>query len=255
MFSRIIFKNQTGYGPLVDVGSIAEALLFYGHVSIITNTGTIRYLLTQIPPFVFLDLVRSKRITLYYISDQVAVRTIERQSNLALHNFVTFSSPQHTIDKVPPEEFYKRTQNRLASRQFAKAVQPIDHGLFDLRAVLSTFENFELIESAVNSIVRAVAPQYKQHEAIRFRIERENHGFVVDTNINFTGLNTEYHRAVPKEHSSISSAYLLSLFQATQEELYFAAQLDSEVAVSLLSREIHAQTLSSVLNRRFRSEK
>ncbi len=255
MFDRIIFKNQSGYYPLVDIGTIAEALLFYGHVSIITNSGTIKHLLTQIPPFVFLDLVRSKRITLYYVSDQVAVQTIERQSHLALHNLVTFSSPQHTIDKVPPEEFYKRTKNRLASRQFAKVVQPIDHGLFNQQAVLSTLDNFDLIEPAISSIVRVVAPHYEQPEAIRFRIERESHGFVVDTNINFTDLNTEYHRVVPKEHSSISPAYLLALFQGTQEELYFAAQLDSEVAVSILSREIHSQIFNSVLNRRFKSEK
>jgi hypothetical protein len=89
MFDRIIFKNQTGYSPLVDVGAIAEALLFYGHVSIIANSGTIKYLLTQIPTFVFLDLVRSKRIMLFYVSDQVGIRTTERQGHLPLHDLVT----------------------------------------------------------------------------------------------------------------------------------------------------------------------
>jgi hypothetical protein len=143
----------------------------------------------------------------------------------------------------------------LASRQFAKVVQPIDHDLFDQRAVLSTFENFALIEPVVSSIIHAVAPQYKQPDGVRFRVEREDQGFIVNTNINFPNLNTEYHHSVPKEHSSISPAYLLSLFQSTQEELYFAARLDSEVAVSFLSREIHSQTLNSVLNRRFESEK
>ena len=89
MFDRIIFKNQTGYGPLIDVGAVAEALLFYGHVSIIANSGTIKYLLTQIPTFVFLDLVRSKRIMLFYVSDQVGIRTTERQGHLPLHDLVT----------------------------------------------------------------------------------------------------------------------------------------------------------------------
>ena len=255
MFDRIIFKNQTGYGPLIDVGAVAEALLFYGHVSIIANSGTIKYLLTQIPPFVFLDLVHSKRITLFYVSDQVGIRTTERRDHLPLHDLVTFSSPQHTINKVPPEVFYERTQNRLASRQFAKAIQSIDHDLFDQRAVLSSFENFELLEPVVSSIIHTLAPQYKQPDNVRFRIERENQGFIVNTNINFPNLNTEYHYSVPKEHSSISPAYLLSLFQSTQEDLYFSARLDSEVAVSFLSRKIHSQSLNSILNRRFESEK
>jgi hypothetical protein len=254
MFDRIIFKNQPGYGPLVDIGAIAEALLFYGHVSIIANTATIKFLLNRIPPLVLLHLIQSERVALYYLNDQVGVRTNERHNAFPLHDLVAFSSPQHTIHNTPSTVFYEMTHNKFASRQFAKVVKPIDHGLFDQKAVLSSFDNYEVIESAVNRIVHAIAPNYKQPESIRFRIERERQGFVIDTNINFSELNIDYHRTVPKEHSSISPAYLLSLFQGTQEELYFAGQLNSEVAVSALNREIHAQTIDSILNRRFKSE-
>jgi hypothetical protein len=244
MFDRVIFKNQTGYGPLVDIGAIAEALLFYGHVFIIANTATIKYLLKHIPPFVFLQLVRSKRATLYYIADQVGVSTIERHGTLPLHDLVKFSSPQHTIDNMPSGVFHELTKNKLASSRFSKEVQSIDHGSFDQKAVLSSFENFEVIEPAVNTILNAVAPNYRQSEPIRFRLQRENKGFVIDTNINFVKLNDEYHRTVPKEHSSMSPAHLLSQFQATQEELYFAGQLDSEVAVSGLNRKfIYKQSI------------
>jgi hypothetical protein len=255
MFSRIIFKNQPEYGPLIDIGSLAEALLFYGHVSIIANTATIKYLLKRIPPLVFLQLVRSERVSLYYLNDQIGVRTTERQNALPLHNLVAFSSPEHRFDNAPARVFHEMTHNMLESRRFAKAVKPINHTSFDQQAVLSSFDNHDVIEPTVNTIIHTIAPNYLQSEAIRFRVERENQGIVIDTNIDFSVLNTCYHQAVPKEHSSITPAYLLSLIQSMQEELYFAGQLDSEIAVSALSREMHTQTLNSILNRRFKSEK
>lgn len=255
MFDKIIFKNQSGYGPLIDIGAIAEALLFYGHVSIVANSATIKYLLQKIPPFVLLDLVRNERIAILYTADQVGVSTTDRQGRLPLHSLIKFSSPEHTIDRIPSKYFYERTKNRLASSQFTKHIKQVDHGSFDQEAVLSTFDNIEVIESSVDSIVRFLAPQYSQSDTIRFRVERENNGFIIDTNINFRELNTEYHRKVPKEHSSMSEAYLLSIFQTSQEELYFAGELDSEVAVSSLSRKIHAKTIDSILNRSFESER
>ena len=236
MFDRVIFKNQSGYGPLTDIGALAEALLFYGHVSIIGNTGTLKYLLGTIPPLIFLQLIRSKRITFYYTVDSVAIRTNTREGHLPLNDLITYSSPQHTIEKTPFDIFYKLSNDKFSARRFSKAVQPIGHGLFDQTALIETFCNHDLIENAVTAVVTSLTPSYSQQDKIRFRVERESKGFVIDTNINFELLNQEYHQFVPKEHSSLTPAYLLSLFQTTHEDLYYAGQLDSEVAVSELGR-------------------
>ena len=60
MFDSITFKNTVGPGPLLDIGAIAEALLFYGRVSIVGNSATLKALLSGIPPFVVLGLLRDK---------------------------------------------------------------------------------------------------------------------------------------------------------------------------------------------------
>lgn len=49
MFKAITYKNTIGPGPLIDIGALAEGLLFYERVAIIGNTGTVRDLLSQIP--------------------------------------------------------------------------------------------------------------------------------------------------------------------------------------------------------------
>ena len=153
MFDRVIFKNQSGYGSLIDIGALAEALLFYGHVSIIGNTGTIKYLLSKIPPLVFLQLVRSKRITFYYLLNSVAVQTHTREGLLPLHDLITYSSPQHTIERTPSKVFYELTKNKVASSRFAKEILPIDHGLFNQSAVLESFGNREITENAVIAVI------------------------------------------------------------------------------------------------------
>jgi hypothetical protein len=254
MFEKIVFKNQSGYGDLLDIGAIAEALLFYGQVSIIANSATIYFILKKIPPFVLLDLVCNDRLNILYTEDQLAVSTIDRPTSLPLHSFSKFSSPQHTFDKIPFKCFFEKTNNRLASRKFANKIIQTNHDFFDQEAVLSTFENFQRDELSVDSIIHSLVPEYRQSDTIRFRLERENGGFIIDTNIDFIALNTAHHRLVPKEHSSITSAYLLSLFQDSQEELYFGGKLNSEIAVSSLSRKIHSQTVDSILNRSIKSE-
>ena len=66
---------------------------------------------------------------------------------------VIFITAAHHRIKCRPRNFTRGHKRGRDSRNL-RFVQPIDHGLFDLRAVLSTFENFELIESSVTQIVR-----------------------------------------------------------------------------------------------------
>jgi hypothetical protein len=56
MFDAITYKNAIGPGPLIDIGALAEGLLFYGRVAIVGNSGTVRDLLGRIPPLVLLSL-------------------------------------------------------------------------------------------------------------------------------------------------------------------------------------------------------
>lgn len=249
MFDRLTFSNASGPGPLIDVGAVAEALLFYGRVNIVGNGATIRFLVEKIPPFVLLGLLKDQRITFHFLTDQIGVQTQPRGGLTPLHSLITFSSPQHTIDEEPYKLFMSATGDRLGARRFAKQMAALGHGAFNSEAILAALTDAANTERVISAVLEGLAPTYTQADSIRFRVYPERGGFIVDTNISFEAANTEYHRVVPSLHSSLSPAYLLALVQGAHEELYFSSLLNSEVAVGPVKQIVHSQLMTGILEK------
>jgi len=258
MFESIIYKNAIGPGPLVDIGALAEGLIFYGRVAIVGNTGTLKDILGRIPPFVLLSLLRDGRIEFYYLADQTGVSTSPTSTGRSRHDLICFSSPDHTIEKVGTQSFKDAAGNtgqaRVGASQFAKLLRPFDHAGFDQRSVLEALSDHISTEASVESLVQIAAPDYKQSDALRFRIERQNEGFYVDTNVNFARLNESYHKVVPAAHSSVTEAYVLALLQGAYEATYFAGTLNSEIAVAPIERVVQARAVEAIVRRHTHSE-
>lgn len=258
MFDSITFKNTVGPGPLLDIGSIAEALLFYGRVSIVGNSATLKALLSGIPPFVVLGLLRDKRLEFHYLADQTGVSSTPTTTGRNLHDLIRFSSPQHTIEKVGPETFRAATGNtgqaRVGSSQFTQLLQPLDHGGFDQKAVLDSLMDHHATERSVSSLLSLAVPGYTTGEPLRFRIEQQNQGFFIDTNLDFGEINAIYHKTVSHQHSTLTEAYLLGLIQSAYEATYYAATLNTEVAVAPIEQVIQSAAVEAIVRRRTQSE-
>lgn len=258
MFDSITFKNTVGPGPLLDIGAIAEALLFYGRVSIVGNSATLKALLSGIPPYVVLGLLRDKRLEFHFLADQAGVSSTPTTTGRTLQDLICFSFPQDTIEKVGPETFCAAAGNtgqaRVGSSQFTRLLQPFDHKGFDQKAVLASLLDNHSTERSVRSILSLAAPGYATREPLRFRIEQQNQGFFVDTNLDFAEINAIYQKTVPQEHSTLTEAYLLALMQSAYEATYYAAKLNTEVAVAPIERVVQSAAIEAVVQRRTQSE-
>lgn len=258
MFNAITYKNTIGPGPLIDIGALAEGLLFYERVAIVGNTGTVRDLLRQIPPFVLLSLLRDGRLEFHYLNDQVGVSTTPLGNGKSLYSLVSISSPDHTIDKVGPKAFKAAaggtSQARIGASQFSRLLRPIDHSAFDQESVLQALADNFSTEQSVLSLIREVVPAFSIPSDTYFKIERERNGFYVDTNLDFDALNRIYHRSVAPTHSSLTEAYLLALIQGAYEATYFAAKLDAEVAVHPIEKVVQAKAVEAVALRHSNSQ-
>lgn len=258
MFESIIYKNAIGPGPLIDIGALAEGLIFYGRVSIVGNSGTIKDILGRVPPFILLSLLRDGRIEFHYLGDQTGVSTTPTNDGRSRHDLICFSSPDHTIEKVGMRSFKDVAGNtgqaRVGASQFAKLLRPLDHSGFDQHSVLEALSDSASTEASVKSLIQIAAPDYRNPGALRFRIERQNEGFYVDTNIDFAKLNESYHKIIPAEHSTITEAYILALLQGAYEATYFAGSLNSEVAVAPIEKVVQAKAIEAIIHRRTQSE-
>ena len=258
MFESITYKNAIGPGPLIDIGALAEGLIFYGRVAIVGSTGTLKDILSRVPPFVFLSLLRDGRIKFYYLADQTGVSTTSTSNGRSRHDLICFSSPNHTIEQVGKQTFEDAAgstgQARVGASQFARLLYPLDHAGFDQRAVLEALSDNISTRASVESLIRIVAPDYKHSEAMRFRLERQNEGFYVDTNIDFARLNKSYHKVVPATHSTVTEAYVLALLQGAYEATYFAGTLNSEIAVAPIEQVVQAKAVEAIVRRHTQSK-
>lgn len=258
MFESIIYKNAIGHGPLIDIGALAEGLIFYDRVAIVGNSGTLKDILGRVQPFILLSLLRDGRIEFHYLSDQTGVSTTPTSNGRSRHDLICISSPEHTIEKVGKQSFKDAAGNtgqaRVGASQFTRLLRPFDHAGFDQRAVLESLSDNISTEASVESLIRIAAPDYKHSEALRFKIERQNEGFYVDTNIDFAKLNESYHKVVSAEHSTVTEAYILALLQGAYQATYYAGTLNSEIAVAPIEQVIQAKAVEAIVRRHTQSK-
>jgi hypothetical protein len=258
MFESITFRNSTMPGPVIDVGAVAESLIYYGKVSVIANMVTLDELLSRIPPFVLLDLLKYDRLTIHLVMDSIGIQTSQVGKD-ELHNLVTFSN----LSREPRTEAERRfrqaagntSQAKLGGRKFVGLLRSLDHSAFDHNKAYEAMADTATTEPVVRTILHNIAPGYALPDPFRFRLHRAGgSGFAVDTNIDYQQAKAIYAQIIPPSHSSLNAARLLSMLQYAHEELYYAASFNSEVATDRVHAQICMHTVDSYLQRRSRSE-
>jgi hypothetical protein len=110
----------------------------------------------------------------------------------------------------------------------------------------------EFVKKAVESTLSRLLPTYKLPR-FHFRLIDTGFGFVVDANLDYNALNVIYHKSVPEEHSSLSSAYLLAHILDARADLYFAAHYMAEPVTSSISSDIIGIRHFDFLRRRLKN--
>lgn len=258
MFESICLRHQSERGPAIDLGFLAEAMLFYQRVIVIANEGMLRELIRGCRPLVLLEMLEEGEIELRFLEEQLGVKTEHTATANEVHEFVRFSSPQHTLEIATRKHFVeaapRSSQTRLVAPRFTRLVkmQIYDEGV--TREALEQIIDFDFIEAYIRLLLQRLAPGYSPPKNLVFRISPEGTKLHVETNINFSELNAIYHQHVPKEHSTLTPAYLLTFLQEIRGELFFAATLSAEIATSPLNAEIIQLKLQKLLEARLKSE-
>ncbi|WP_439402137.1 hypothetical protein ACNJYA_04810 [Bradyrhizobium sp. DASA03068] len=90
----------------------------------------------------------------------------------------------------------------------------------------------QFIESAARAVLRYLVPEFKLPDDFYFRLINIEGQFAVDTNLDFQSINSTYRVRVPVEHSTITSAYVLSHIIDARADSFFAAYYMAELVTS-----------------------
>lgn len=236
MFNSICFRirpNAHQKHPM-DLGFIAESLIFYRDVHILANKQILEQLVTSWGPETTLELLEEGLVKLSYEYDTPAIMTTNSGSNAEKHQGIAFHAPGHSLSNVTPEIFQNLVGKQGKGRRLALRFQKLVN---EAKRSENLFEDFKLdlldkdyISQASKKFFSINVPEYDTSNLV-FEVSIVNNEYIVNTNANFIEANKFYHRRIPASHSSLTQAYFLSHLLTARENIGFASQLNTDLAL------------------------
>ena len=253
MFDAISIGRQRTFGvdPL-DVGLLAELLVFYGHVRVLVDRGILEALIRGCGAHEFVELVTSGRLQITYLTDGLGIRTDHDEGSEDRHMPTTFLiqgafEPQNAI----PGAFQDATGKSGAGRRFAnKVMKHVEEVRFQhsiLNGARSDFVDARLMADAARLILPELAPAYSVPKEIAFVVRESGDFLTVDTNLDFSEISRSYHAQHPTDTGAITAAHILSQVLNAHGDLYLAGLYRTELATDPVSEGLIKQKCEALV--------
>lgn len=253
MFSSISIQQ---YGD-VNLGALAEALIFYQNVHVVANTKVLEEFVRILTPEVFLELLESDYLKFIYLSNYTGTIVENTGTQHERYRFTCFSMSNRGLSEQLPRILREVISDRQMADRFAdRAFQKIDilgHPDSIIDEAKAELSDHEYTTTAAKTILEAYAPTYEQSQPLVFRTVRDGDFLRVSTNIDFARAN-EAARRICQTSPTLSPSDLLGRMFGLKGDLYFAATLNSEMAVQDVSARLIQLRLARALARRGASQ-
>ncbi|MGA3288134.1 MAG: hypothetical protein ABSD46_11990 [Bacteroidota bacterium] len=255
MFESICIRHQSNLDTKnpIDLGFLAEALLFYSDVVVLAKQDILRQLINKCGPDIVLQMLEAGFIKIKYEHQQTAIHTQNTGSSHERHSGIYFHSPEHALQEIAPKIFTEVTgksgRGRRLGFRFCRFVDTIQPDTTMLSNFNSDVLDKAFIETAVVKLLSYCAPEYKLPQPLTFDVHLDNNELIVETNINFIDANKSYHLHIPPSHSSLSNAYILAHILTTRENLSFSSILNADLALDSLNSQLLVTKVNSIFNR------
>jgi hypothetical protein len=235
VFERLAIRqsSSTSLGKPLDLGVLAEALIFYGEVRVIANRALLTSLLHTATPEVVLELLEGGFLILAYEADNVAIRSDNTGTPQETHEPIYFSMPQAELPELLPqilrEQYGKSGKARRVSARLVRHIEVLRHSPTLTEEARNELSDQGYVSAGVKSLLRTYVPAYEGPRG--FNVHRSGGKLVVSSDISFPEANRIYHQRIPPTHSSLSPAYLLAHLLSVKADLHFSARFNSEIAI------------------------
>jgi hypothetical protein len=235
MFERLVIRQRSSasLGKPLDLGVLAEALIFYSDVRLVTNHAVLPALLHAATPEVFVELLEQGFLKLTYETDELLIMTENTGTPAEVHQPVSGSMQRFDLQTVLQSELYKiygRTgKARRVANRLARRIDVIRYSSSFTDEAREDLSDERYVEDSVSTLLGTYVPEYQG--PVQFKTRRHENKLVVLSDVRFPEANRFYHQRIPPTHSSLSPAYLLAHLLSVKADLHFAARYDSEIAI------------------------
>ncbi len=269
MFESITLRGGQSYlDTNIDVGTFAEALLFYQNVHLVLDRSNLVLLVKDVGIDNFRLLLDSGACTATFFRDMTGV-VGQPLSGTALTElqFVSFefsgadAKARKLRDKEQFLDPFMRDKNpnfptgkleRLFERISVKHTDDLRvQGVGPIQAAQGDLDDGQYIWRAVTDLLKEFVPEFQASPSDYFRIKRLSESkFIIETNLNFDQLNTLYHARVPPGHSTITPDYLMAHMLTTRWNLALALKYGTDLVTSDISSHLLELRLRGILEKR-----
>jgi hypothetical protein len=224
--------NHSDTSNPIDIGFIAESMLFYKRVTILADHVILANLVNRINLDDLLELLKQGYLEIQFVANSPAIATDPSQfgnlNNVVLYEIV--QDAEETIFKSLFELTDRRGYSKRSSNKIASYVKTSSFDTNLANEITQDFQNQEYLNKALKSILSDLVPAHNIMGDIFFNLHKTDKGLITETNLNFESINSVYHKYVSPSHSTITDAYLLSHLANVRTEIHAATKFNSEIA-------------------------
>lgn len=256
MFDSVCITRQSQIGAPIDLGFLAEAMIFYRNVHVVADRGMLTYLLHTCGPDSLKAAVSEGFLKLSFLENMLGVQTISDSVGSKRHRLSFVSSPSVRLEPYVERELFRVTGKRGKSRRTANSLGRLV-GKLDIetpvaQAAAADVYDEEFCGAASKAVLAHIAPGYTIPEAPFFRAVPRGDTLHVETNFDLREANEYYRRLVPDAQPLGEEKILIDIFNAGAD-LRLCAGFSAEMAVSPQTSAIAQIRLSYLLKRRHTS--
>jgi hypothetical protein len=263
MFEKIVLR-RSDQGPALTAGELAEALLFYQHVHIILDHGSLSNLVTQIGMPTLVSLVSRQNVSAIYCEESLGTRT-ETTTKGATYSFIAFSlvgnqkvgnlgSRKKRLEFVLGNLGYEKKHARRLIERFKLKV-PIrkltDNYFIDGGIIRSAeqdlFDRNFIHESMKLSLTDMVGFQNVPSD-FQFNVYSDESRFQIHTNLDFNKLNKIVKQQGLKD-GEMTPAHLIGNILNARADTILASYYGGEFYTSNLTSDIIRLKYSELIRR------
>lgn len=239
MFESICIQGDTAEGTVdpLEPGFLAETLLFYEHVHIVSQSGGLERLVESIGENNLLTLMSDGFIRWTWINSRIGFQHLGDDSSRfqPVNINRTRSREDGTSRNLddPEEAAEAAFSNRRRARKFCESLAATV-GLGDvLTSTVAELEEVDLVEEAARLVVAGRYGTSVIPSDFYYRMEPDGDGFFrVSTNLDMDALVQRERLRRGTDEATVSGSFIASELASMRRELYFSSLYTSEIATT-----------------------
>ena len=235
MFARTLLGPNQNIAEGFDQGSLAESLLFYGHVDLVLHGGGFQSLIKTVGTENFLRLIEEDFLSFFFLKENVATVT-----KLGLHNFavIKMAAMSEQIDCEEDlifENIFRATDRRGYSKRIARKITEkikfldVSNDIFPGGQFTSVVKreaiSNDLLQRSIPEIIFELAPNYRLDTGCKLEIVDLKSGLLASSDIDFDKLNS----SLKTQGGHLSPAKFLTYFQSSILDIYLSSKFDCSI--------------------------